>query len=162
MTSALSELGMGFDQSGRFNAEPSGTRRASAEPLSRRLLPPFACAPVRWSATPPGAACARRIAHERGAPVRPAPARHAVRPLRSRPASRARPGQTGGDPAAPIGFRRASTAARTNAAGRRVAAAGAAGLGSRSFVALGRAAWPPAARNRGLAQKSLGGEPAGQ
>jgi len=50
---------------------------------------------VRWSATPPGAACARRIAHERGAPVRPAPARHGGRPLRSRPPSRARPDQTG-------------------------------------------------------------------
>ena len=37
-----------------------------------------------------------------------------------------------------------------------------AGLGSRSCVALGRAAWPPAARNRGLAPRDRGGEPAGQ
>jgi len=101
--------------------------RASAPPQT---------SPCGKSATPPGTACARRIAHERGAPARPAPARHAARPLRSRSASRARPDQPGGDPAAPIGCRHASTAARTNAAGRRVAAAKAAGLGSRSFVAL--------------------------
>jgi len=38
---------------------------------------------------------------ERGAPVRPAPARHASTSLRFVPASRARPIVTGGDPAAP-------------------------------------------------------------
>jgi hypothetical protein len=57
-------------------------------------------APVRWSATPPGAAWAVQWAARSGAPV-PAPARQAARALRSRSASRARPGQTGGDPAAP-------------------------------------------------------------
>lgn len=83
--------------------EPGGTSRASSpasSDLSRALLPP-PLRSVRWSPAPPGAACGRSIGHERGAPVRPAPARHAVRPLRSRPASRARPGVTGGDPAAP-------------------------------------------------------------
>lgn len=56
---------------------------------------------VHKSPAPPGAACAARMPRERGAPVRPAPARHASTALRSVPASRARPGVTGGDPAAP-------------------------------------------------------------
>jgi len=61
-----------------------------------------------------------------------APARHMVRALRSRPMSRVRPDQTGGDPAAPVGSRIASTAAEAGdhsltlgnrqAAGRRCAA----------------------------------------
>ncbi len=89
--------------------------------------------------TPPSA----KVQPRRGRPVRcsgpheaalrqPARARHAARPLRSRSASRARPDQTGGDPAAPIGCRIASTAAEAGdrsltlgnrqAAGRRCAA----------------------------------------
>jgi hypothetical protein len=56
---------------------------------------------VRWSATPPGTAHGTSLCRRGSAPIRSALARHAVRPLRSRPASRARPGQTGGDPAAP-------------------------------------------------------------
>ena len=100
------------------------------------------------SATPPAAACARRIAHERGAPVRPAPA--AERCALARPAV----DQPGGDPAPPIGSRRASTAANGGSA-RRLGA----GLGSRSCVALGGAARPLAPRNRGLAPRDRGDEP---
>jgi hypothetical protein len=87
---------------------PSGTGHASPGRLSCPLLPPsVAGAPaVRWRATPPGTARAVQWPARSGAPVRPAPSRHSRRPLRSRRLSRARPAQTGGDPAAP-GWHRA-------------------------------------------------------
>ena len=115
--------GSGLEASGRghvVNREyPSGTRRAvavSVTPSASSLRSVVAA--VRRAATPPAAACARSVAPERGAPeTRAAPAfadAHVVATAVFQP---------GGDPAPPIGSRHASTAARTNAAGRRVAAA---------------------------------------
>jgi len=108
--------------------------------LTLRASAPGFVAACGKSPAPPGAACGRSIGHERGAPVRPAPARHASTPLRFVPASRARPIQTGGDPAAP-GWHRArlnlaQPAALTLAArreGRRVRSLRSA-CGSRSFA----------------------------
>jgi hypothetical protein len=85
-------------------AHVAPARRRASGP-SRRLLAP-SLRSVRWSATPPGTAHAAGMPRRGGAPIRSAPARHGRRPLRSRRPSRARPGQTGGDPAAP-GWRRA-------------------------------------------------------
>ena len=63
-------------------------------------------------------------------------------------------------PAAPIGYRahlnRRQTSGGPLAAGRRARGGSTAGLGSPSYVGLGRAAWPPAPRNRGLAPKPSG------
>ena len=122
---------------------------------------------VRWSATPPGTAHGTRMCRRGGAPIRSAPARHAVRPLRSRPASRARPSQTGGDPAAPGWHRARLNPAQPGRASAPRAAPGSAcplagrkrpvsSSGSPSFVGLRGAAWPPAARNRWARPDGIG------
>lgn len=92
-----------------------------------------------------GGLCAKYRARS-GAPVRPAPARQASTSLLRRyvPASRARPDQPGGDPAAPIGCRSASTAAdergRRYALGRRRRVGAARRLHRRPRLALLRRA----------------------
>jgi len=151
---------------------PGGTSRASspsqAPPICHDpcFLPSLRCGPV--SPAPPGAACGRSIGHERGAPVRPAPARHASTPLRFVPASRARPIVTGGDPAAPgrlpatpqppheprqslrlVPWRRVGASARVARPAAPVAslpAAGSARPGARGARALARQAGRGAAR----------------
>lgn len=91
----------------------------------------------------------REVSRTNGAPVRPAPRPRSLRSRRGAAVS-----QPGGDPAAPIGFRHASTAARTNAAGRRVAAAETAGLGSApSSPRRGRTA-PRSAKPRARPEES--------
>jgi len=119
-----------------------------------------------------GRPTAQECAAKGGAPIRSAPARHAVRPLRSRPASRARPEVTGGDPAAPIGCRIASTAAEAGdhsltlgIARRRVGAARrlGAGLGSPDKSGSGGPHGPPLRETAG-SPRGVGaeGEPAGR
>ncbi len=83
----------------RLLAPPRWSRLRPAQPSALARSGPSRS--VRWSATPPGTACAVQWPARSGAPVRPAPSRHSRRPLRSRRLSRARPVQTGGGPAAP-------------------------------------------------------------
>jgi hypothetical protein len=106
-----------------------------------------------------------------GAVARPkrrsaSPRRHVPdgRPLRSRPPRRARPGVTGGDPAAP-GWHRARLNPAQPVRGKRAPRGAGVGAPSRvrlrsrlvqrfgSWRRLRGAAWPPAARNRGLAPR---------
>jgi hypothetical protein len=108
------------------------------------------------SATPPAAALCAKYRARSGAPGTPAPA--AERYALARPAV----DQPGGDPAPPIGCRHASTAARTNAAGRRGAAleapASARAPASRSEGPHG----PSLRETAGSPRGDRGGEPAGQ
>jgi hypothetical protein len=142
------------------NAQPGGTSRASSPRIPSCHDPCFLlrCAPSGVQRPRRRRPVPRRVGAQGSAPVCPrAGSRTLARPVR--PAV----GQPGGDPAAPIGYRRASTPTSRGSARRSsplsLTLRSDFGLGSRSCVALGGAAWPPAARNRGLAQKALGDEP---
>lgn len=82
--------------------DPSGTRRASkAVTPSASSLQSLKLLPVRWSATPPGPACAVQWPARSGAP--PIRAVTSPAPVRCAPGCRGVPALivTGGDPAAP-------------------------------------------------------------